>query len=387
MKKLAIISTHPIQYYAPIFKLLEERQQLTIKVFYTWGISAMQKFDPGFGKTINWDLPLLAGYPYQWVQNTAAVPGSHHFKGIINPNLIEQITAWQPDALLVYGWAYQSHLKCMRYFKNKLPVYFRGDSTLLYPASGLRKQLKKLYLRWVYRHIDHAFYVGSHNKAYFKHYGLTEAQLSFAPHAVDNNRFACNATAEAEALRHSLNIGQQDTLLLYAGKFEPVKSVILLLRAFISLHRPNIHLLLVGNGKDETMLKQVAQQSELHNQIHFFDFQNQSVMPIIYQAADLFCLPSLTESWGLAVNEAMACSTAILVSDGVGCATDLVKPGQNGEIFKTQSLNSLTWHLALLLGKNKKELATMGRRSKQIITGWSFQTQVQAMETTILKYG
>ena len=146
MKKLAIITTHPIQYYAPVFKLLHQRQQVSVKVFYTWGEQVNTKYDPGFNKVIAWDIPLLEGYPFDWVKNTAGDPGSHHFKGIINPDLIGQLKAWHPDALLVYGWGYQSHLKVMRHFKNKLPVLFRGDSTLLDDVTGAKALLKTGFL-------------------------------------------------------------------------------------------------------------------------------------------------------------------------------------------------------------------------------------------------
>ena len=182
MKRLAIITTHPIQYYAPVFQLLHKRGKLDIKVFYTWGEASAHKFDPGFNKTIKWDIPLLEGYPYEWVKNTSKEPGTHHFNGVINPDLIDQIKNWQPDALLIYGWGFQSHLKVLRYFKNKVPVYFRGDSTLLDEENGTRTILKTAFLKWVYRHVDHAFYPGTNTKAYFKKYGLkVNNQFKFCP--------------------------------------------------------------------------------------------------------------------------------------------------------------------------------------------------------------
>ncbi len=187
--RLAIITTHPIQYYAPVFKLLHDRGKIDSKVFYTWGEKAINNYDPGFDTTISWDLPLLSGYPYEWVKNTSSDPGSHHFKGIITPDLIANIEAWQPDAVLIYGWAYHSHLKILRHFKNRLPVYFRGDSTLLDQPGRLKKYLKELFLKWIYTHVDFAIYTGTNSKAYFKKYGLKEKQLIFAPHAIDNQRF------------------------------------------------------------------------------------------------------------------------------------------------------------------------------------------------------
>jgi glycosyltransferase involved in cell wall biosynthesis len=374
MKRLAIIVTHPIQYYTPVFTLLA--QQIDIMVFYTWGEASMSKYDPGFGKAIKWDIDLLSGYYYQWVNNIADNPGSHRFNGIDNPDLIDQIISWQPDTLLVYGWAYKSHLKILTYFKNKLPILFRGDSILLSKPSGLKDILRTIYLRWVYKHIDYALYVGSNNKAYFKKYGLKDAQLIFAPHAVDNGRFMIPYFDEATNLRAKLNIAEDAIVILYAGKFDPVKNLELLLAAFIKLNHKNTHLLLAGNGAVESKLKRTATNSIVADKIHFLDFVNQSLMPALYQSADLFCLPSISETWGLGVNEAMACGKAILVSDKVGCATDLVEPSVNGYIHKASSSTDLYDKLYLLLSKNKQELSRMGQRSAQIIENWNIAIQV-----------
>ena len=382
MKKLAIITTHPIQYYAPVFKLLHGRGIISIKVFYTIGEQNISKYDRGFGKIINWDIPLLEGYTYEFVRNTSNNPGSHHYKGIINPTLIRQITDWEPDAVLFFGWAYQGHLKAIRYFKGKIPVYFRGDSTLLNEQRGVKKVAKYFFLKWVYSHINHAFYVGTNNKAYFKKYGLKDNQLSFAPHAIDNDRFTINHIDEAKTLRLSLGIDDDKILILYAGKFEYVKNVDLLLNAYIKLNKPNVHLLLVGNGANEKLLKTAASSSPFATNIHFLEFKNQSYMPILYQAADLFCLPSLSETWGLAVNEAMACKKAILVSDMVGCAADLVKENFNGEIFENQNIDNLLIKLDRLT-QSKTNLLTYGENSSTIIKDWSFLKIAEAIENKL----
>jgi len=271
--RLAIITTHPIQYYAPVFRLLHETSKIEIKVFYTWGKQAENKFDPGFNKTINWDVPLLEGYPFEWAHNTSRDPGSHHFSGIVNPDLIEQITAYQPNAILVIGWAYHGHLKVIRHFKNKIPVLFRGDSTLLDEKPGIKRCARSILLKWIYKHIDHAFYAGSNSKAYFKKYGLKETQLTFVPHAIDNQRFALSKPDEAKLLRQTLQIKDNDILILFAGKFEDKKDPLLLLHAFLKINNPNAKLLFVGNGKLEQQLKEEAKG--LAN-IHFMDFQNQS---------------------------------------------------------------------------------------------------------------
>lgn len=382
--KLAIITTHPIQYYAPIFRLMAQRARLDLMVFYTWGESSAKKFDPGFGATVNWDIPLLEGYPYTWADNISQDPGTHHFRGIITPGLIAQIEDWGADALLVFGWAWQGHLKTLRYFKGKIPIYFRGDSTLRAENTGPKRWVKSLFLRWVYRHVDLAFYVGTRNLAYFKKYGLNDRQLVFAPHAIDNERFGRDREAEAEALRSALGIKREAILLLYAGKFEPVKNVAQLVAAFRQLLHPGLHLLLVGNGPLEASLRQLASATPLAGNIHFRDFTNQSTMPVVYQACDLFCLPSVSETWGLAVNEAMACGKAVLVSEQVGCAPDLVREYRTGLVFKGYPPRTLESCLSRLT-RSKRELAELGENARSMIQDWSFEHIVTAIENCLLK--
>ena len=378
MKRLAIIVTHPIQYYAPLFRVMTERNKIALKIFYSWGEASIKKHDPGFDRQVQWDIPLLEGYDYEWLCNISPDPGTHHFKGIINPNIIERVSKYSPDAVLVFGWAWHSHLQALRHFHNKIPVYFRGDSTLLDEPRGLKKLAKYAFLKWVYHLISHAFYVGTNNKAYLKKYGLKEQQLTFAPHAIDNERFSLIQTAKACELREHLNLSDEDILILFAGKFEEKKSPLLLLNAFLTLQRRDVHLLFTGNGELEMKMKLIARDNK---RVHFIDFQNQSFMPVIYQASDIFCLPSKGpgETWGLAVNEAMACGKPVLLSDKVGCAPDLVKDGVNGYVFRSEDGVDLINKLKLLTA-SKRELRTLGTHSANMIKDWNFTSIADAIE-------
>lgn len=369
MKKLAIISTHPIQYYAPVFRLLAKACHL--KVFYTEGLK--NGYDHGFKKSITWDIPLLTDYDYTFLENIAKPPGSHHYKGIDNPALIAEIEDFRPNAILVYGWSYKSHLKAIRYFSGKVPLWFRGDSHLLDEKTGLKKYIRHIFLKWVYQHINKVFYVGTANKAYYGAFGLKASQVIFAPHSIDNDRFSQDRSIEVQQLRESLHIKANEYLIVFAGKFEPKKDPEILLNTFTELNKTHVHLLFVGNGILEKSLK-----NQRTTNIHFMDFQNQSQMPVIYQACDLFCLPSKGpgETWGLAVNEAMAAGKAILVSDRVGCATDLVKEGVNGAIFEAGNISSLKIKLTSLLEK-PENLNEMGKQSANEIKKWSIEKQAE----------
>ena len=401
MVKLAIVSSHPIQYYAPIFKLLAEQQDLIICVFYTWGKQSVSKYDPGFGREISWDIPLLDGYDFVFEKNTAKKPGSDHFRGIQNPTIINDIKKFNADAILIYGWAYVAHLKVLRFFKGKIPIIFRGDSNLLDTSSGIKQILKSMVLKFVYNYVDYALFVGQANKAYFKKYGLKEEQLIFGPHAIDNERFSIPRLKEAVDLKNKLGMAENDILILFAGKFEDKKSPLLLKEAFIQLNDSRTHLLFVGNGVLEEELKggkvedgklengkmegPVSPLNNVMNRIHFMDFQNQSYMPVIYQACDLFVLPSKGpgETWGLAVNEAMACGKAVLVSDRVGCHLDLVKNGVNGYCFKYENLADLTFKLQKLVA-NKANLKILGLNSREIIKDYSFGVIVSEIKNLLV---
>jgi len=388
MKKLAIVSSHPIQYNAPLFKLLTARGKLSIKVFYTWGKEVMEnKFDPGFGKIIHWDVPLLEGYDYHFVKNTAPDPGTHHFKGIINPGLNNEIIAWKPDAILIFGWSFHSHLKCLRYFHKKIPVLFRGDSTLLDEKAGIKKFLRRSFLKWVYSHVDFALYVGTNNKKYFLAHGLQPAQLIYAPHAIDNDRFAGPDDVyqkDAAAVRKNEGIRQHDLVLLFAGKLEIKKNPLFLISVLNIVKDERLKVLFVGSGALLPLIKKAAAAD---NRIIVMDFQNQQQMPVIYRVADLFILPSTgpAETWGLSLNEAMASGKAVAASDKTGGAADLIEEGINGLIIELKNISPLQNLLQKALN-DKEVLKEMGRQSLLKIRAFTFNhiaTAVEDLMTTL----
>lgn len=380
MKKLAIVTTHPIQYNAPWFRLLQDRGRVEVKVFYTWGqLASEQKFDPGFGKAVQWDIPLLEGYQYTWVNNVATDPGSHHRKGIINPTLNKEIENWQADAVLVFGWNFVSHLKCIRYFHKKIPVLFRGDSTLLDDTKGIKTFIRRIVLKWVYNKVDTALYVGTNNKKYFLAHGLKSNQLVFAPHAIDNARFTePNELYQQQAvlLRKQLGIEAEDIVLLFAGKLEQKKNPFFLVELLKRHTNPRLKVLFVGNGSLGSTLKILAAKDK---RIVLLDFQNQQQMPVIYRVADLVFLPSKGpgETWGLVLNEAMACGKAIVSSPKAGGALDLIEE-KNGMMIDFDDTTAIDGLIEKAL-QNSFVLQQMGLQSLKKIKLYSFENIVNAV--------
>jgi glycosyltransferase involved in cell wall biosynthesis len=374
--KIAIITTHPIQYYDPLFVLLAKEPRIDLKVFYTWGEDSIKvKFDPDFQQNIKWDIPLLNGYKFQFLNNTSKVPGSHHFKGVVNPDLNKEIEEWGADIVWIWGWAFDSHLKALCYFKGKKELWFRGDSTLLDESNRfvIKKIVRRIFLKWLYRHVDKAFYVGTNNKAYFINYGLKENQLIYAPHAIDIDRFTKSGVVlsqKAIEWRKNLGIQLSDTVVLFAGKFEPKKNPNFLIEISKSISLTNVKFLMVGNGKLIGILKNYTKND---NRFIFLPVQNQSKMPILYRLADYFVLPSLGpgETWGLSINEALASGTTVIASEFCGGAIDLINE-DNGIIFNPKSdllkvVNFINQDRTLVKNTKQKESLIIGHSYDEII--------------------
>ena len=382
MKKLAIVTTHPVQYNVPWLLRLAEKD-ITIKVFYTYEQSSNGNvYDHGFGKDIRWDIPLLEGYEYEFVPNTSKKPGLESFWGIVNPDLITRIEAWEPDSLLVIGWNYSSHLQVMRYFHNKIPLFFRGDSVLLHEKMGLRKLARRIFLTWVYRHIDYALYVGSNNKSYYLRHGLKPHQMVFSPQAIDIARFSQPAESyklRAQGWKQELGIPANNLTVLFAGKMTRVKNPFFLIELAKACSHLPISFILVGDGQlKEEMMRQSA---NLPNMV-FMDFQNQSVMPSVYRMGDVYIMPSLSETWGMGINEAMACGIPVIASERVGCAADLVLENKTGITFRLGDTKKCVDFLKRICD-NPEYLAEMGTCASALIQFFSFSHIVDSVSRTM----
>ena len=383
MKKLAIITTHPIQYNAPLFRLLSERKRIAVKVFYTWGQSAGTVFDARFGIKRSWDIPLLEGYDYEFVKNRSKHPDSNRFWGIINPGLLKQLKNEQYDAVLIYRWSVWSHFYLMQVLGQQIKLFFRGDSTLLNKNKSIVGFFTNMLLQFIYRKVQAAFAVGVHNKCYLLKCGLQEKQIIDAPHAVDNNRFTANEYAmEQKALeeRRLMRIEDDAVVFHYAGKFYGLKQLDVLINAFQQLQGAHYRLLLTGNGEDEMKLRALASTDK---RIVLQSFKNQSEMPWVYRMGDVFVLPSKSETWGLGVNEAMACGRPAIVSNQCGCAPDLIIEGKTGYVFKTGNESDLLRCLHQF--SSRASVKEMQPFIKEHIARFSLENVAEAIERKVMR--
>lgn len=365
--RLAVVLSHPIQYYSPWFRWIQTHADITLRVYFLWDFGVSERHDRDFGRTFAWDIDLTSGFDSEFVPNVARDPGTHHFGGLHNPDLRRRLRAWGPDAVLLFGYNYRTQLGLL--VRPPAPLIFRGDSHFLGrpPPAGL----KRLALRWVYRRCAAVTYVGQANQAYFRTLGVPEERLHFAPHCVDAARFAPSPEVRAAAheLRGRLGL-QGKKIVLFAGKLIPAKNPRGLLEAFLAVAPADAALVFVGDGVELPVLRERAAGAP----VHFLPFANQSEMPARYALADLFVLPSvgLHETWGLAVNEAMHLGVPCLVSDRVGCQQDLVTEGKTGWVFPADDICALPAALTRALAGVAGDTSALRARIATRMDGYTY---------------
>lgn len=369
MYKLAVVSTHPIQYHTPWFQALSQHAEINLKVYFCHQASAQEQAAAGFGVKFEWDIPLLEGYDYQFLNNVAAQPSIHGFGGLDVPEIAEIIRHEQFDAVLVSGWTYkgawQTFLACWR---AGIPVMVRSDSHLHTQRSPLKKLLKYPVYRAFLSRMGAGLAVGTWSRGYFLHYGVPADRVFLVPHVVDQQRFldeAARLAPERAALRAEWNIPSEAVVYLFCGKLNDQKRPLDFVQAVRRAHaqNPAVGGLVVGDGPLRAECEAFAQAQNLP--VTFAGFMNQSLLPRAYAAADVLVLPSdARETWGLVINEAMLSGLPALVSDQVGCHPDLILAGQTGDTFRMGDVDALA-ALMLRYAEQPEALPVLGQQARR----------------------
>ncbi|KKU91489.1 MAG: Glycosyl transferase group 1 [Candidatus Jorgensenbacteria bacterium GW2011_GWA1_48_11] len=387
MYKLAVLTSHPIQYQAPLFRKLAEDPQIDLTVYFCWDFGAAAKYDPEFGRQIKWDTPLLAGYKHVFLKNYSPNPSSG-FWGQINPGIWREILRNEYSAVLIFGWnSLTNWLALAAAFWRRTPVFLRGENPLNqeFLKAGWKINIKKIILGALFRRISAFLYVGEENRKFYEYYGAPEEKLFFAPYAVDNARFIGEArrlSGKREILKKKIGLAPEIPVILFLGKLNSKKRPLDLLRAYEKSGSKDKALVFVGDGVLRPVLEKYAERTGLRN-VLFEGFKNQTELAEYYALADVFVLPSgLGETWGLVVNEAMCFGLPVIVSDIAGCGPDLVRNGVNGFIFKSGDVNELADILGRLIA-DRAGRAALGKKSFEIVQKYSFDADIYGLKKAL----
>jgi glycosyltransferase involved in cell wall biosynthesis len=405
--KVAYIVTHPIQYQAPLLRLLAASGEIELKVFFLSDFSLHAHHESAFAQTFKWDVNLTDGYEWEVLPRLGI--------GSSTP-----LRPWWPvsgmkrclreggfDAVWVHGWAHVGLRQAINAAHALvLPVLLRGESAPdPQPNRTLRRRMRDAFCRRLFRRIGGYLCIGSLNGEFYRGFGVPEAKLFSMPYAVDNAWFQARcreAAGRREAFRHELNLEPGRRIILFAAKFIPVKAPGDLLEAYLKVwgraQRATPHpsyghllpdvekelksenqkpyLLFVGDGPLRKELERQA-GAQNGNDVQFLGFRNQTELPAFYDLCDVFVLPSHHEPWGLVINEVMNAGKPVIVSDRVGATPDLVRPGENGWIFPHGDVAALA--KCLFEAMASPDLEGMGQSGLDIINRWGFAADLRGL--------
>lgn len=336
--KLAILASHPIQYQAPIFRELAKITDLT--VFFAHRDTPEDQSAEGFGVAFRWDSDLESGYKNVYLKNRSRSPGFARFFGCNTPEIKRIIGQKRFDAVLVTGWNLYSYWQAIMACKrNNTPILVRGDSHLYTKRNVFVKILEWFLYRSMLQIFDRCLYVGRKSKEYFQFYGVPEQRLYFSPHSVDNSWFRNEIKKlDKNKTRLENGISTNGIVFAYVGKLVKNKRPGDVIDAVARIGM-GCEIVYVGAGNQESNLLTRAQL--LGVKIHLLGFRNQREMPACYLLADILVVPSESETWGLVVNEAMACGLHVVASTAVGSAVDLVEAGVTGYTYPVGDIEGL----------------------------------------------
>jgi len=345
---LAIITSHPIQYQAPLWRALARDGRVPFEVWFLTPHAVLPAYDPEFGKSFAWDVDLLEGYPHRFldVQPNWRLDS---FGGIrMQRDWATELRVHGVTSIWLEGWRFSTLWKAAASAHHAgIQVWLRGESHDLGPEAWSRRLWKRFALGWLFRRVDHFLSIGSANHRFYLNHGVAESKLADAPYCVDNEHFAriaADLRQRREEFRHRWSIADEAYCVLFCGKLISKKRPLdLLAAAQLSPElagRP-VHLLFAGDGELARQVREaLIATPTLHGNVT--GFLNQTEIPTVFAAADCLVLPSdYGETWGLVVNEALASGLPVIVSDRCGCATDLAAPLGKAHVFPCGDVRAL----------------------------------------------
>lgn len=347
---LALVVTHPIQHFAPLYREVATAGEIALRVFFCcdWGVKAY--FDALYGREVEWDVPLLEGYEHEFLPIRRR-PRRISFFEVDNPAVGDRLAAFAPDVVLVHGYGCRTMWRAVRWAERRsLPVLLSSDSHGGAPVAAWKRPLKALFVGRFYARLAGALAVGESNREYHRRYGLPDERILPGVLPADGRRLLESVPDQVAArreVRHDLAIPEGAVVALFCGNLTPWKRPVDFVTA-VEAAGPEVWGLVVGDGPERPRVEAAVTAGS--GRVRLAGFVNQSTIGRYYAAADLLALPSERDAHPLVVTEALFFGLPIVLSDAVGCigAGDTAQPGSNALTFPVGQPLRLAAELARL---------------------------------------
>jgi glycosyltransferase involved in cell wall biosynthesis len=380
--RLAVVTSHPVQYQAPFFRSLSAHGDIALSVFYGNDGSIAGDFDPGFGQVIKWDTPLLAGYSHRFLTSRSAQLGPlgvlRHYCALSGYFQREKF-----DAVMIHSYA--TPLSVVAYLAaavTRTPVLLRTESECLPSRSVMRTLLRRVVVTPLLWMTAGCLVIGEQNRRFYRSCGVPPRKLFASPYAVDNAAFAQQRSEllpRRRALRRELGFEGDLPVIVFSAKLIPRKRPLDLLSAYSRLIKEGrkAGLLVIGDGELRGELQGAIDRERL-DRVVVAGFQNQSELARFYIAGDIFVLPAGFDTWGLVVNEAMLFEMPAVVTHMVGAGYDLVTPGETGLVYPAGDVDALTNCLRSLIDQPDVR-RRMGQAARRRVETYAYEADIDGM--------
>jgi glycosyltransferase involved in cell wall biosynthesis len=381
MTDLKILDSHPVQYRVPLFREILAKE-VAIEVGYIQqGAAGQVVRDAGFNIDFAWDLDLLSGYTYRIFDEQLKERSGFRQIGV-GYKLLCWALQDRKTPLLLVGWFTELVwlIWLLRIICNA-PTIVISETTPLSFAASPKPRWRIWLLRRLLQNSTANLFIGKRNRAFLCEMGVAEKRLFHVPYSIDNDRFE-NVAKRLLPQRHELclqyGLDPEMPTFLFSGKLIQKKRPLQLLDAYVSTGLADwAQLIYVGEGELRPELEQRIRELGLKH-VHLLGFFNQTQMPMAYVLGELLCLISeSTETWGLVVNEALACGRPVIVADAVGCSPDLVS-FDNGWVTPLDDQKELTKTLYLAF-ERYADWNKMGEIGLEKIAQNSFSTMADGV--------
>jgi glycosyltransferase involved in cell wall biosynthesis len=281
-------------------------------------------------------------------------------------------------AVVLLGYNDAGRIRILRWcHRHGVPCLLFGDSNILGDtATGVRAGIKRIVVKRIVRWASGLLVCGRLGRQYWAKYGAEAIRMFDWPYEPDYELIQNLPMKKIEEVREYFSLPANRRRIVFSGRFVEIKQPQLLVDAFIAIarQRPEWDLVVVGAEPQDLLhlgrmpLKERV-PTELKDRVIFTGFlEEQWMVNAIYRASDVLCIPSVYEPWALVVNEAAAAGMAIVSSEVVGAAAELVRDGVNGKVVPVRDVEALTKALLDITAPDRIDAMRAG--SAMVLADW-----------------
>lgn len=379
--RVAVVTSHPVQYNAPLFREITRRGRIDLTVLYesVLGTGLEDMHVEAFGRSLAWDVDLLEGYEHRFLSRARKVTPQRR-RGMLDPSVVDALRRGRFDVAVIFGWAHATEIIAMVAARLlRIPYLLYTDTDARDPGTSGRPELRRLVLSAIVRAAAGALYTGTFNRDLYLRFGTPPQRLFFSPWSVERERFG---GGDRHATRARLGLREEVVYSLFVGTLIERKRPLDLLDAVARLQQAGAPAgaLMVGTGPLEDAVRRRC--AELAD-VHFLGFAGQSELPDVYAAADVFVLPTSHDPRATVVNEAMAAGLPVVITDGTGVwgPGDLVADGREGLVVPVGDAGALAHAIERLVDAECR--ARMGAAARARLDTWNYEVAAEGWERAV----